>query len=136
MSKIVRFCVRNEQKTGDNVFLVHRPSVFGNPYTHIKNKQTKALYKVKTRDDAIRLYDPYFDAMLVEDETFREEFDRMYRAFCEFDTIYLGCYCALSSSCHADVIAKKLRERAVREGLMMCGIRPKIEEKHTKNEIF
>lgn len=113
--------MKHEKRDGDNVFHVHRPSIFGNPYTHIRNKQTKALYKVKTREDAIRLYDPYFDAMLNEDKGFREAFDRMYEAFCEHETIYIGCYCSVTSSCHSDVIIRKLRERAVRDGLISIG---------------
>lgn len=117
MAIVVRYCVRHETHTGDNVFLVHRPSVFGNPYTHIKDKTTKALYRVKTRERAIELYDKYFDEMVKTDETFREEFDRMYKVFCESDVIYIGCYCANSSTCHGDIIANKLRQRAVRESL-------------------
>ena len=73
MPKLVRYCVLEEEHTGENVFLVHRPFVFGNPYTHIKNKETKALIKVATRDEAISLYEPYFDKMLKVDDNFKKE---------------------------------------------------------------
>lgn len=115
MGKITRFCMKNEEKYGDNVFIVCRPSVFGNPYTHIKNKETLALYKVKTRDIAIDLYDKWFDEMVKCDEDFRQQWDALYKAYTSYDEIFLGCFCALNERCHADIIAKKLKKRAVME---------------------
>ena len=64
MAKIIRYCVLEEDHYGKNVFKIHRPSIFGNPYTHIKNKKTKALVTVDSREEAIELYDPYFDAII------------------------------------------------------------------------
>lgn len=121
MSKIIRYCKLTEEHYGDNVFDVSRPNIFGNPYTHIKSKETKAQVKVATREEAIRLYDPYFDAMLKsEDETgdlFRAEWDRMYEAYKNYDEIYIGCYCKLNEDCHGDIIRKKLIQRSMKEKL-------------------
>ena len=64
MAKLIRYCVMEEEHSGENVFIVHRPFVFGNPYTHIKNRETKALIKVSSREEAIKLYEPYFEKML------------------------------------------------------------------------
>lgn len=121
MSKVIRYCKLTEEHYGDNVFDVSRPNIFGNPYTHIKNKETKAQVKVATREEAIRLYDPYFDKMLEsEDEVgdlFRAEWDRMYDAYKKYDEIYIGCYCKLDEDCHGDIIRKKLIQRSMKEKL-------------------
>lgn len=119
MSKIIRYCKLNEEHYGDNVFDVSRPNIFGNPYTHIKSKETKAQVKVATREEAISLYDPYFDAMLESEgevgDLFRAEWDRMYEAYKKYDEIYIGCYCKLDEDCHGDIIRKKLIQRSMKE---------------------
>ena len=121
MSKITRYCKLKEEHNGPNAFDVSRPNIFGNPYTHIKNRETKAMVKVKTRDEAIDLYGPYFDNML-KDETevgdrFRAEWDRMYEAYKTYDEIFIGCYCHLDERCHGDIIKKKLIQRSMKEKL-------------------
>lgn len=110
MAKIIRYCVVEEEHEGENVFKVHRPFVFGNPFTHIKNKETKALVKVPTREEAIRLYEPYFDKMLASDEGFKKEWQRLVDSYYKFDVIYVGCYCKLNETCHSDIIIKKLMQ--------------------------
>lgn len=117
MAKIIRYCIKDGERFGNNVFVVCRPSIFGNPYTHIRNKETKALFKVKTRDIAIDLYDKYFDQMLVESEEFRQAWDNLYNAYKTYDEIFLGCFCELNERCHADIIANKLKKRSVKEML-------------------
>lgn len=122
MAKITRYCKLKEEHSGPNAFDISRPNIFGNPYTHIKNRQTKAMVKVKNRDEAIDLYDPYFDNML-KDETevgqrFREEWDRMYEAYKTYDEIFLGCYCHTDERCHGDIIIKKLVQRSMKEKLV------------------
>lgn len=117
MTKITRYCIKDTEKLGENVFVVCRPSIFGNPYTHIKDKTTKARVVVKDRETAIKLYDAYFDEMVKEDKDFKTEWDKMYEVYQNNDEIFLGCFCSLNESCHADIIARKLKERSVREML-------------------
>lgn len=121
MTKITRFCKLTEGHNGPNSFDISRPNIFGNPYTHIKNRQTKAQVVVKTRDEAIALYDKYFDNMLKDDsevgQRFREEWDKMYNAYKTYDEIFLGCFCHLDETCHADIIKKKLIQRSMKEKL-------------------
>ena len=117
MAILKRFCVLEEEHFGDNVFLVHRPYVFGNPYTHIKNKETKALIIVKDRDEAIKLYEPFFEKMLKIDVNFQNEWKKLVDAYYKFDEIYIGCYCSLKETCHADIIIKKLNQYILKEHL-------------------
>ena len=94
----------------------------GNPYTHIKNRQTKALVVVKNREEAISLYGTYFDMMMESDDEsgkkFREEFDKIYAAYKKFGEIFLGCYCHTDETCHCDVIRDKLLQRSMKEKLL------------------
>lgn len=115
MSKAIRYCKLEEEHIGGNCFDVSRPNIFWNPYTHIRNKHTKAQVVVKSREEAIRLYGLYFDKMLLKDEVFKNEWDRMFEAYMSNDEIYIGCYCRLDEDCHADTIINKLRQRAIKE---------------------
>lgn len=121
MSKITRYCKTDEEHIGENVFDCSRPNIFGNPYTHIRNKQTKALVVVKDREEAIRLYDPYFDAMMSSNDEFgtifRAEFEKMYEAYRQYGEVFLGCYCKPYETCHCDIIRKKLLQRSMRDKL-------------------
>ena len=66
MAEIIRYCLTSEEHDGENVFKVCRPEIMGNPFTFLPKSKTKNknLVKVKTRDEAIDLYEPYFDAMI------------------------------------------------------------------------
>lgn len=119
MAEIIRYSLTNEEHEGENAFKVCRPSIMGNPFTHLpKNKtKSKGLVKVKTRDEAVDLYGPYFDAMIKKDKRFKDEWDRMFDAYLKYDTIYIGCFCHKDEKCHGDIIAKKLKQRAIKQML-------------------
>lgn len=112
---IKRFNVIEEEYFGDNVYLIHRPFILSNPYTHIKDKQTKALYVVSSRDEAIEKYSHYFDIMYGKNIKFTEIIDEIYTKYKNGEDILLGCYCSLKESCHADIIIKKLQGRFIKE---------------------
>lgn len=116
MSKIVVYNKMKEEHTGKNVFLIHRPYPLGNPYTHIKERKTKADIVVKSRDEAIRLYKLYFDEMYPSNKRFKDAFDEIYETYAsgEYDTIYLGCYCA-PEPCHGDFIKEKILQKHMKE---------------------
>lgn len=122
MGKIIRYCKLTEDHVGENVFDVSRAGILGNPYTHIKDRSTKALVKVKTRDDAIELYKVYFKRMMEskdkEAKPFQREFRRIVDAYKTYDTVYVGCYCHLNESCHADFIIDQVIKTAVRECIL------------------
>lgn len=115
MAKVIRYCIKNESHDGENNFLIHRPYIFSNPFTHIKDKKTKAKYVVQTREDAIEMYGDYFEAMLETSPKFKEEWDKLYEAYKTFDEIYIGCYCGTTESCHGDVIIEKLKRRSIKD---------------------
>ena len=126
MAKVVRYCKLEEEHSGENSFDVSRPNVMSNPYTHIKSKKTLAKYVVGSREEAVQLYELYFNEMLKLNKQFQDEWNRMYEAYKKYDTIYFGCYCHKGDLCHGDVIAKKLRQRAIKEAI------DKIKEKRNK----
>jgi hypothetical protein len=122
MGKIIRYCKLTEDHVGDNAFDVSRTGVLGNPYTHIKDRDTKATVKVKTREEAIELYKVYFNRMMESRDSrakpFQREFRRIVDAYKKYDVVYIGCYCHLNESCHGDFIIDQVIKTAVRECIL------------------
>lgn len=115
-----------ETHSGPNNFRIYRPFLLGNLWTHIKDKKTKAMYVVNTREEAIRRYDKYFDMMYHSNLDFKDVVDEMYEKYKNGEDIYLECYCKkyLSNDttshddevgCHGDIIKKKLEQRLIKE---------------------
>ena len=117
MSKVVRHSMKYGELHGDNVFYCARPGIFGNPFTHIKDEDTKAVFVTNTRDEAIDLYSDYFDKMVERDVNFKKAFDEMYDAYLVYPEIVLVCFCDMDERCHCDVIEKKLAQRLMKEKL-------------------
>lgn len=69
---------------------IGRPSKWGNPYTHIKDKETLACYIVNTREEAIVKY--------VEHIAARPD---LLNSLHELEGKVLGCHCK-PKSCHGD----------------------------------
>jgi hypothetical protein len=107
-----------------NDFYIGRGSVLGNPYSHIKDRKTKAIYEAKDRDDAIDKYSYYFDLMYGSNKAFTQAIDEIYEVYKSGDDVFLGCFCK-PLRCHGDVIKEKLEKRLLKERLM---------EKRNKNE--
>ncbi len=75
---------------------IGRGSIYGNPYTHIKNKETKAEFIVKDRKTAIEKYKEYLlnsPELLKQIKTLKDK--------------TLGCWCK-PKSCHGDIIIEIL----------------------------
>lgn len=89
-------------------------SVLANPYTHLPLKKTKALYKTRTKEEAIERYSTYFDLMYGSNQTFKKLIDEIYIKYINGENIYLECYCA-PSDCHCDIIKKKIEQRYLKE---------------------
>ena len=107
-----------ETHEGPNNYFIGRPSILGNPYTHIKDKTTLASYVVRTRDEAIELYDHYFDVMYSGNIEYKKLIDEIYEKYKNGVDVYLECYCA-PLRCHGDIIKEKLQKRLIKERIKM-----------------
>ena len=106
--------LRVETHNGPNNFYIGRGSVLGNPYTHIKDRKTKAIYEVKDRDEAIDRYSDYFDLMYGSNIAYTKAIDEIYDIYKSGNDVYLGCFCK-PLRCHGDIIKEKLEKRLIRE---------------------
>lgn len=103
-----------ESHYGDNVYDISRNSIFGNPYTHIKDKNNRALFLVSSRDEAISLYKDYFNEMYNTVDWFRSKVDEIYEKYKDGEEIFFSCTCK-PLPCHGDVIKEFLVSRLVKE---------------------
>lgn len=78
---------------------IGRPSEWGNPYTHIKNRNTKAKFIVKTREEAISKYREW----LLSQHILMEKLESLRGK-------KLGCWCK-PKACHGDIIIQLLNEQ-------------------------
>jgi hypothetical protein len=77
--------------------LICRPSKWGNPYTHIKNRNTRAEFVVDTRKEAIEKYREYIlNSELINDLD-------------ELKDKKLGCFCK-PKSCHGDILVELIEK--------------------------
>ena len=89
-------------------------NILSNPYTHIKDKKTLAMFVVKTRDEAIDRYEGYFDRMYKGNAPFKYIIDEIYQKYKNGEDVYLECYCK-PERCHCDIIKEKLEKRLLKE---------------------
>ena len=117
MGRLIRYCKLTEEHVGDNCFDVSRCGILGNPYTHIKDRSTKAQIKVKSREIAIDMYKAYFNAMMESDDKsakpFQNEFNRIMEAYKKYPEVYIGCFCHTDEPCHGDFIIEEVVRRSV-----------------------
>lgn len=89
--------VVNKYKDQYDVY-IGRGSKWGNPYTHIKDKETKAEYIVSTREESISKYREWIlDKIDIGEITIDE--------LLELAGKKLGCFCK-PKSCHGDVLVE------------------------------
>lgn len=114
---------------GENNYPIYRTgtgNILGNPYTHIKDKKTLAMFVVKSREEAIERYKDYFDRMYSGNVPFKFIIDEIYEKYKRGEDIYLECYCKKYPSgqgethpdevrCHGDIIKEKLEKRLMKE---------------------
>jgi hypothetical protein len=82
---------------------IGRPSEWGNPYSHIKDKKTRAEFIVKSREEAVSKYREWIlqqPHLLDKLESLRGK--------------TLGCWCK-PKACHGDVLVQLLREHDIRQ---------------------
>lgn len=94
--------------TDPDIVYIGRGSIWGNPFSH--KSGTKAIWKVKTRDEAVENYRSYLWAAITEGDVTLE----MLR---ELDGKRLACYCA-PLKCHGDIIKRAVQWAIKIEDLM------------------
>lgn len=113
----------------ENNYPIYRTTtgnILGNPYTHIKDKKTLAMFVVRSREEAIQRYESYFDTMYSGNAPFKYIIDEIYNKYKNGEDIYLECYCKKYPAgqgeahhdevrCHGDVIKEKLEKRLLKE---------------------
>ena len=126
MAIIVYNRTKEDYSDLENNYPIYRPSILSNPYTHIKDKKTLAMFVVKSRDEAIDRYEGYFDRMYSGNAPFKYLIDEIYEKYKRGEDIYLECYCKKYPAgqgeahhdevrCHGDVIKEKLEKRLMKE---------------------
>lgn len=126
MAIIVYNRTKEDYSDRENNYPIYRPSILSNPYSHIKDKKTLAMFVVKTRDEAIDRYEGYFDRMYRGNAPFKYLIDEIYEKYKRGEDIYLECYCKKYPAgqgethpdevrCHGDIIKEKLEKRLVKE---------------------
>lgn len=88
----------------------------GNPFTHNGVGTRLATLSFKTREEAIKAYEVYFDKMYGVDEELTNAFDEIYEHYKNGEDIYLQCFCK-PLPCHGDIIAERLQRKLIKERL-------------------
>jgi len=92
-------------------------NILGNPYSHLPEDKTIALYKCKTAEESIERYSKYFDMMYGSNKEFTKVIDEIYEKYKSGEDIFLECWCK-PSPCHGDVIKSKLEKRLFKEKVL------------------
>lgn len=126
MGKIVVYNTKLEDHTNENNnFYIGRSkdgNPLGNPFTHNGVRSNLAKLSFKTREDAIKAYEEYFDRMYGVDEELTKAFDEIYEHYKNGEDVYLQCFCK-PCDCHGDILADRLQRKLIKE---------KLEEINTK----
>jgi Sec7-like guanine-nucleotide exchange factor len=99
--------VKNKKSYKGNGVYIGRPSVFGNPYSHLEC--SKAIYKCDTREESIQKYEDWLKAEVKTNENFKKEFDKLCTLYKNTRHLILICWCK-PLSCHGDILKKLIEE--------------------------
>lgn len=89
---------------------IGRPSKWGNPYSH--KPETLAEIKVKSREEAVRLYEAHFEELL-KNPDIRRDFDNLAEQ-ARHGHLNLECWC-YPAQCHGEVIKQKIESILISE---------------------
>lgn len=99
---------KKNHKSTFNDHYIGRPSIFGNPFTHLRYR-TKAQFKTETREIAIEKYESWFNEQLKINIKFQIEFDKLVKT-AKYENVNLVCWCK-PLSCHGDILKQKIEEK-------------------------
>lgn len=84
----------------ENDVYIGRGSVLGNPFTSIKDRQTKAEFICESREESVEKFKEYIlNKIAIKDKAVCDELNRIYK----METVNLVCFCK-PKSCHGDLI--------------------------------
>lgn len=95
---------------------IGRPSKWGNPFTHISDKETKAKYVVNSREEAIEAY-----RLWITEGEGKELLNDLH----ELEDKTLGCWCH-PKSCHGDVLIQLINKEKSKKILNVLKSRKKL----------
>lgn len=75
---------------------IGRPSKWGNPFTHLKDKKTSAKHMVRNREEAVEAYRQWITT---------GEGKHLLNDLSELKGKVLGCWCK-PQSCHGDILVE------------------------------
>jgi hypothetical protein len=91
----------------ENDVYIGRGSVLGNPFTSIKDRQTKAEFVCESREESIERFKEYLlEKVASKDKAVCDELNRLFK----MDTVNLVCFCK-PKSCHGDEIKSLLESK-------------------------
>jgi len=97
---------KRKHKSTPHDFYCGRPSVLGNPYSHIP-KGTLAKFVVKNREKSIEKHKENFHKEIKSNEDLKKQINRILNHLKENGEVNLVCWCA-PLSCHCDTIKEYL----------------------------
>jgi hypothetical protein len=98
----IKICNNHFHQETDNDIYIARPSIFGNPWSHMDSKYPDAI-KTETRKEAVDNYIQYFLQQYKNNVEFKEVVDSLVELHKQKQDINLVCFCS-PSLCHGDVI--------------------------------
>lgn len=124
MGKIIVYNTHNEDYTSKpNNYYIGRSknnsNILGNPFTYNGVRTNLSKLSFKTREEALRAYEKYFDKMYGFDEEFTKKIDEIYQHYKNGEDVYLQC-CCKPQACHGDIIAEKLQQRLLKDKMRCC----------------
>lgn len=97
----------HKEKIVDPIY-IGRPSPLGNPFSHMSN--TKAEFKVSSRDEAVYMYEVWLRSKLNVDKTITSEMVKLFNIYKSSGELNLVCWC-YPNRCHGDIIKKLILEK-------------------------
>jgi len=94
---------------------IGRPSKWGNPYTHIKDKKTKAEFIANTREEALFKYREWIEF---------GDGNYLLKDLHELVGKTLGCWCK-PKSCHGDILIELVNKYYYGTNIKTSGSLPK-----------
>lgn len=88
---------------------IGRPSVLGNPFTHLPVANTLAKFSVATRDEAVDKYRDWLREQYKANPAVRKELLRLIAIYETTSELILICWCA-PLKCHGDVLKRIIED--------------------------